>query len=138
MLVADHINATGVTPIAGDADRPFVNMVDAYAPHLRLAARQAAGDERIREGIYAGVRGPQYETPAEAQALRRLGADAVGMSTVLETIAARALGLDVLGISLITNVVAPVADVSHDDVLAASRAAAQRMARVIGGVLALL
>jgi purine-nucleoside phosphorylase len=82
-------------------------MIDAYAPHLRVLAREHAGDVTLREGVYAGVRGPQYETPAESEALRRMGADAVGMSTVLETLAARSLGLDVLGISLITNVIGP-------------------------------
>ena len=73
-------------------------MVDAYAPHLRLnRARTVRDSIALREGVYVGVRGPHYETPAECEAFRRMGADAVGMSTVLETIAARALGLDVLG-----------------------------------------
>ncbi len=138
MLVADHINLTGQSPIASDARNPFLNMVDGYAPHLRLLARERAADATLHEGVYAGVRGPQYETPAECEALRRMGADAVGMSTVLEAIAARALGMDVLGLSLITNVAGPGTDLSHDDVLAASRDSAERVAKVIEGVIGAL
>jgi purine-nucleoside phosphorylase len=138
MVIADHLNLTGATPLDGSLGNPFVNMGDAYAPHLRVLARSYGGDGALREGVYAGVRGPQYETPAECEALRRLGADAVGMSTVLETIAARALGLDVLGLSLITNATGIHHDVSHDEVLAASRAGADRIARIVEGVLASL
>ncbi len=136
MLVADHINLTGHSPIDASQGDPFVNMVDAYAPHLRTLARKASGDAWLREGVYAGVRGPQYETPAESEALRRLGADAVGMSTVLETIMARALGLEVLGLSLITNAIGPQTDVSHDEVLAASQGGSSRIAQVIAATLA--
>lgn len=140
MLVADHLNLTGASPIARDAPDPFVDMLDAYAPRLRALARERAGDERLREGVYAGVRGPQYETPAESAALRRLGADAVGMSTVLETIAARALGLEVLGISLITNAITSVigagAKVSHAEVLSASHAGGARVAEIIEATIA--
>ncbi len=137
MAIADHLNLTSVSPIAGDDDDPFVNMRDAYAPHLRERARASAANAGIalREGVYAGVRGPHYETPAESEMLRRLGADAVGMSTVLETIAARRLGMDVLGLSLITNAIAPDRDVSHADVLAASRDGSERIATIIDGVL---
>ena len=138
MLVADHLNLTGTSPIEARANDPFVDMVDAYAPHLRALAREHARDDVVHEGIYAGVRGPQYETPAESHALRALGADAVGMSTVLETIAARALGLDVLGLSLITNVVGSQNPVSHVDVLAASQAGSARIARIIEGTLTAL
>ena len=137
MLIADHLNLTGATPIETGQGNPFVNMVDAYAPRLRALAREGAGSSRLQEGVYAGVRGPQYESAAESEALRRLGADAVGMSTVLETIAARALGVDVLGLSLITNVIGPAA-VSHAEVLAASQDGAERIAAVIEGVLAAL
>jgi len=84
------------------------------------------------------VRGPQYETPAEAEAIRRLGADAVGMSTVLETLAARSLGLEVLGLSLITNLISGAAGISHEDVLAVSREGSARIATVIEGVLGAL
>jgi purine-nucleoside phosphorylase len=136
MLIADHINLTGATPLVGGGANPFLDMTDAYAPHLRALARTHAGDVPLREGVYAGVRGPQYETLAEAEAIRRLGADAVGMSTVLETLAARALGLEVLGLSFITNTIAGAGGVSHEDVLAASREGSARVANVIEGVLA--
>jgi purine-nucleoside phosphorylase len=138
MLVRDHINFTGESPIGPGAANPFVNMVDAYAPHLRLLAREHAADVKLREGVYVGLRGPQYETPAECEALRRLGADAVGMSTVLETIAARALGMDVLAFSLITNIASPVTDLSHEEVLSASEDGAEALARFVERVLAAL
>jgi purine-nucleoside phosphorylase len=138
MLIADHINLTGATPLTGAGTNPFLDMTNAYAPHLRSLARARSSDVPLREGVYASVRGPQYETPAEAEAIRRLGADAVGMSTVLETIAARSLGLDVLGLSLITNVLSSTAGVSHGDVLSASQDGSARVARVIEGVLAVL
>jgi len=138
MLVTDHLNLTGATPIDPAHGDPFVNMVDAYSPRLRSLAREGSGATRMHEGVYAGVRGPQYETAAESEALRRLGADAVGMSTVLETIAARALGVEVLGISLITNAIGPQTDVSHAEVLAASQAGAERVAAIVEGVLAAL
>jgi purine-nucleoside phosphorylase len=112
-------------------------MTDAYASRLRALAHSQS-ERGLREGIYAGVRGPQYETPAEIDAVRRLGADAVGMSTVLETIAARSLGMEVLGLSLITNVTGSRTPVSHEDVLEASRKGASELARVIEGVLAAL
>ena len=92
MLIADHINWTGTTAISPDDPQPFLNMVDAYSPRLRSLAHVHAGDRALREGVYAGLRGPAYETLAEAEALRRLGADAVGMSTVLETMAALKMG----------------------------------------------
>jgi purine-nucleoside phosphorylase len=139
MLVRDHLNLTGTTPLDPRHERqPFVNMIDAYAPHLRALARTRAGEIALREGVYAGVLGPAYETPAEALALRRLGADAVGMSLVVETIAARALGLDVLGISLITNTIGPSSEVSHEDVLEIARAGGERVAVLIERVLGAL
>jgi purine-nucleoside phosphorylase len=137
MLIRDHINLTGETPLDGRMPDPFLNMVDAYAPHLRAIAKSVGGGTS-REGVYAGLRGPQYETPAECEALRRIGADAVGMSTVLETIAARSLGMDVLGISLITNATGPAQDVSHADVLAASHAGSEDVAAIVQGVVAAL
>jgi purine-nucleoside phosphorylase len=136
MLLSDHINLTGTTPIDPRRDaQPFLNMADAYAPHLRALAHANSGDIALREGVYAGVTGPAYETPAESQALRRLGADAVGMSMVIETIAARALGLDVLGISLITNTLGQANDVSHDEVLEIAHAGGDRIAFLIESVL---
>ncbi len=138
MLIRDHINLTAATPLDGRAPDPFLNMIDAYAPRLRVLARQAAEGVTLHEGVYAGLRGPQFETLAECEALRRMGADAVGMSTVLETIAARALGLEVLGISLITNETGPSADVSHTEVLATSQAAGESVALTIERTIGLL
>ncbi len=138
MLISDHLNLTGLSPIDPALGSPFVGMVDAYAPRLRALARETVEDASLREGVYAGVRGPQFETAAESEALRRMGADAVGMSTVLETIAARSLGLDVLGISLITNVIRPDRDVSHEEVLAASQEGGSRLGRVVEGTIAAL
>jgi purine-nucleoside phosphorylase len=139
MLVRDHLNLTGTSPLGPrHKPSPFVNMAEAYAPHLRTLAQ--ANSERIalREGVYAGVTGPAYETPAEASALRRLGADAVGMSLVLETIAARAAGLEVLGISLIANAIGPEREVSHQEVLDVARAGGDRIALLIESVLGAL
>jgi purine-nucleoside phosphorylase len=138
MLIRDHINLTGTTPLDGTSADPFLDMSDAYASRLRDIARETALDVPLREGVYAGVRGPQYETAAEWEALRRLGADAVGMSTVLETIAARSLGADVLGLSLITNAAAASESVSHTGVLAASQAGSEKVALVIERLLAAL
>ena len=90
----------------------------------------------MHDGVYAGLLGPTYETPAEARYLRTIGADAVGMSTVLETIAARALGRDVVGFSLITNVHGTGAPTSHEEVLAASQRGAEDVARLIEGIVA--
>ena len=136
MIASDHLNLTGTSPISCDDDDPFVNMRDAYDPQLRATARTITlATGTLRDGVYAGVRGPQYETPAESEMLRRLGADAVGMSTVLETIAARRLGLAVLGLSLITNVITPDRDVSHAAVLAASNDGSERIATIVECVL---
>ncbi len=132
MLISDQINLTGASPLAGGpTPNPFVDMNGAYSPALREHARTAAAHFGItlKEGIYAGVRGPQFETPAEIRMLRRLGADAVGMSTVLETIAARTLGLDVLGISLIANKTG--GHVSHEDVLSVSHDGSERLSQVL-------
>jgi purine-nucleoside phosphorylase len=137
MLIVDHLNLTGTTPLRYGSGEPFLDVRDAYAPHLRELARKAAAGVALREGVYAGVRGPQYETAAECEALRRLGAGAVGMSTVLETIAARAHGLDVLGLSLITNAAAQQ-KLTHADVLAASLASGERVADIIEGVIGAL
>jgi len=143
MLIADQLNLTGTSPLLGAELLPgqlqrFVDMVDAYAPSLRKLARHVAGEYGIalQEGVYAGLLGPTYETPAEARYLRRIGADAVGMSTVLETIAARALGRDVIGFSLITNVHGSGTPTSHEEVIAAATAAADNVARLIEGIVA--
>lgn len=125
MLITDHLNLTGQNPLAGPNEARlgprFPDMSEAYSKRLRNVAREAAGQLGIelREGVYAGLLGPSYETPAEIRMLRQLGADAVGMSTVLEVIAARHAGLEVLGISCITNMAAGILDqpLSHDEVV---------------------
>jgi purine-nucleoside phosphorylase len=138
MLIADQINLTGATPLPFVSNSSFVDMAGAYAPQLRELARSASTDIALREGVYAGVRGPQFETPAEVEALRRLGAHAVGMSTVLETIAARGFGLRVLGISLITNAAGAAEGIAPGEVLTAANAGSENVARIIEGVLAAL
>jgi purine-nucleoside phosphorylase len=137
MLISDHINLTGTNPLIGvPLENPFVDMMHAYDPHFRSLARDVAGDDQtVREGVYAGLLGPNYETPAEARYLRGIGADAVGMSTVLETILARSMGMKVLGISLITNMVgAP--ETTHSEVTTIAGSAGPRLAKLIDGVIA--
>jgi purine-nucleoside phosphorylase len=139
VLIRDHLNLTGTTPLLG-ADPPerfgarFCDLTRAYDEELRALAH--AVDPALPEGVYAGVLGGAYETPAEIRALRTLGADLVGMSTVLETIAARHLGSRVLGISLVTNWAAGISPVplDHSAVLAAGIAAAPRMTALLAGV----
>jgi purine-nucleoside phosphorylase len=139
MVIADHLNLTGRTPLLGpnaDAIGPrFPDLVDAWSPRLRAALHAAGAAEGVElaEGIYAGLLGPQYETPAEVRMLRALGADSVGMSTVLECIAARWCGLEVCGVSLVTNAGAGYTGqpLTHAEVLAAGAEAGPRLARVI-------
>jgi purine-nucleoside phosphorylase len=139
MVIADHLNLTGRTPLLGpNADElgpRFPDLTDAWAPALRERLRDAAREEAVEvaEGIYAGLLGPSYETPAEVRMLRSLGADAVGMSTVLEAIAARWVGLEVCGVSLVTNAGTGYtgSPLTHEEVLAAGAEAAPRLARVI-------
>lgn len=121
VLISDHINLTGRSPLAGPR---FVDLTEAYSPRLRALARQA--DHSLAEGVYACFPGPQYETPAEVRMARTLGADLVGMSTVLETIAAREAGLDVLAFSLVTNMAAGLSGrpIEHGEVLVAGHGAA--------------
>lgn len=144
MLIADHLNLTGRSPLTGPAPPEglglgrFVDMTDAYSPRLRALAR--AVDVTLEEGVYAGLPGPQYETPAEIRMLQTLGADLVGMSTVHETIAARHVGAEVLGLSLVTNLAAGLgqAHLDHREVLEAGRAAAERMGGLLAAVVARL
>lgn len=124
MMICDHLNLMDVNPLVGEVeetDSRFTDMTDAYDPGFRRILRNAAEDLGItlREGVYAGVLGPSYETPAEVKMLRMIGADAVGMSTVPEVIVARALKMRVAGISCITNAAAGVtgAALSHAEVL---------------------
>ena len=137
VVVSDHLNLTGESPVAGTewgTDR-FVNLTDAYSPRLRALAAEVEPD--VPEGVYAGLRGPHFETPAEIQMLRGMGADLVGMSTVLETIAARHCGLEVLGLSLVTNLAAGMTDEgpSHSEVLEAGAASGGRVGRLLRGVI---
>ncbi|AEF42299.1 Purine nucleotide phosphorylase [Hoyosella subflava DQS3-9A1] len=128
VLISDHINLTGRSPLTG---AQFVDLVDAYSPKLRELAQQI--EPSLAEGVYAGLPGPHYETPAEIRMLRTLGADLVGMSTIHETITARAEGASVLGISLVTNLAAGMTGepLSHEDVIEAGRTAAQRMGTLL-------
>jgi len=124
MLISDHINLMHQNPLTGPNDDRlgprFPGMTTAYAPELRALARLAAGrlGVTLQEGVYTGLGGPSYETPAEIRMLARLGADAVGMSTVPEVIVARHMGARVLGISCITNKAAGITgqELSHDEV----------------------
>jgi purine-nucleoside phosphorylase len=139
MVISDHLNLTGRTPLLGpNADKigsRFQDLTDAWSPRLRAALKSAGAAEGValEEGVYAGLLGPQYETPAEVRMLRGLGADAVGMSTVLECIAARWAGLEVCGVSLVTNAGAGYSGVplSHEEVMEAGAEAGPRLARVI-------
>jgi purine-nucleoside phosphorylase len=132
MVIGDHINLSGMNPLVGSGlANPFVNMTDAYSAQLRKLAHSL--DPNLHEGVYAGLLGPTYETPAEARFLRMIGADAVGMSTVLETIAARAKGLDVFGVSLITNAVA-APETSHAEVTDVAKSTAPRLAALLDGL----
>jgi purine-nucleoside phosphorylase len=133
VLISDHLNLTARSPLVG---AEFVDLVDAYSPRLRALAREV--DDTLAEGVYAGLPGPHYETPAEIRMLRTLGADLVGMSTVHETIAARAAGAEVLGISLVTNLAAGMTGqpLSHAEVLEAGRQSATRMGSLLSDVLA--
>ncbi len=143
VLIRDHLNLTGRSPLTGPPPPPgfpsrFTDLTGVYSPRLRALARGA--DPSLAEGVYAALPGPHYETPAEIAMLRTLGADLVGMSTVLEAIAARHLGAEVLAISLVTNLAAGLADgvLDHGEVVAAGAAAAGRMgallARILPGV----
>jgi purine-nucleoside phosphorylase len=135
VLISDHLNLTARSPLVG---AQFVDLVDAYSPRLRALAREV--DPTLADGVYAGLPGPHYETPAEIRMLRTLGADLVGMSTVHETIAARAAGAEVLGVSLVTNLAAGMTGepLSHLEVLEAGRQSATRMGALLSEVLARL
>jgi purine-nucleoside phosphorylase len=136
MMLSDHINLTRSSPLEG-AD--FVDLSVAYDAAWRADFRAGAASTGmvLHEGVYAGLRGPQYETPAEIRMLRTLGADAVGMSTVLETIQARSLGLPVAGFSCLTNWAAGItsATLDHHEVLETGKQAAQAMIGLLTEVL---
>jgi purine-nucleoside phosphorylase len=150
MMITDHINLTGTSPLVGTsrcdvqdaaARRPyqnapkFLDLTAAYSPRLRKRFANAAKKigMLLNEGVYAGLLGPQYETPAEVRMLQKLGADAVGMSTVLEVIQARALGLEVAGFSCLTNFAAGIfaEELSHDEVLETGESAAAEFGKLL-------
>ena len=141
MLIADHINLMWRNPLTGlpePGEDRFPLMHEPYDVELRAYARAAAAEAGIplEEGVYAALLGPSYETPAEVRMLERLGADAVGMSTVPEVLAARARGMRCLGFSSITNPAAGLGDpLAHEDVLDMGKAVARGLSTVIKGVL---
>jgi purine-nucleoside phosphorylase len=132
VLIRDHINLTGATPLRGAT---FLDLSEAYSARLRALARVV--DHTLAEGVYVQFPGPQYETPAEVRMARAIGGDLVGMSTALETIAAREAGLEVLGISLVTNAAAGIQaePLDHAEVIAAGRAAEPRLRALLAGLL---
>jgi purine-nucleoside phosphorylase len=139
MLLSDHINLPQRSPLVGEAgDGRFVDMSDAYCPALREQALRAAATVGVvlHQGVYAWALGPQFETPAEIRMLRALGAQAVGMSTVPETILARHAGVRVLALALLTNMAAGMeAEVlSHAHTLAGAQAASTRAVQALSAV----
>jgi len=144
VVLDDHVNLTGANPLVGHGDQEFgdrfLDMTEVYSSRLRAIADDAAAAAgvKVSHGIYAGVLGPSYETPAEVRALESMGADVVGMSTVLEAIAARQMRMEILGLSLVTNPAAGLTRESlrHEDVVAAGERGAVRIAALVGEVLA--
>ena len=140
VVIGDHLNLQGSNPLVGAWGRElgpqFPDMTDAYDPGLRRLALEeaAAAGFQVSEGVYAGVLGPSFETPAEVRMLRRLGGSVVGMSTVPEVIAARHMGMRVLVLSLASNPAAGLSStpLSHEEVLAAGAEAAQRLRELMG------
>jgi purine-nucleoside phosphorylase len=141
MLVTDHINLTGTSPLIGTNDDTlgprFPDMTEAYDPRLRAALRDVAREAGVplREGVYAALLGPSYETPAEVRMLRSLGAHAVGMSTALETVALRHMGIRVGALSCITNLAAGLggAPLDHAEVEATARARREVLLMLLKG-----
>jgi purine-nucleoside phosphorylase len=141
MIVTDHINLTGTSPLVGPNDEAlgprFPDMTEAYDPGLRRGLRQVAEKAgiRLREGVYAALLGPSYETPAEVRMLRMLGAHAVGMSTALETIALRHMGVRVGALSCITNLAAGIAKapLDHREVEETARSRRAELVTLLAG-----
>jgi purine-nucleoside phosphorylase len=130
VLIVDHLNLTGRSPLVGAR---FVDLTDAWCPRWRERAR--AVEDSLVEGVYAMLPGPHYQTLAETRALRTVGADVVGMSTVLEAIAARELGMELLGLSVVTTVEGTGEPVDGEEVVRMAAAAATRLGGVIAKVL---
>ena len=140
MCLSDHINFSGLNPLIGEpTDARFVPMKDAYDPGIRASLRAAASaaDVEMADGVYAWYSGPSFETPAEIKAIKMLGADAVGMSTVPEVILARFLGLKAAAISTITNMAAGMSDesISHEHTKAMAPIGAAKLEKVLRGYL---
>lgn len=130
VLISDHINFTGATPLEGAT---FVDLTDLYSARLRSLAREV--DPTLPEGVYIQFPGPQYETPAEVRAATTWGAHLVGMSTALEAIAAREAGMEILGLSLVTNLGAGIGGaLDHQEVLDAGRDAGPRISRLLAEI----
>jgi purine-nucleoside phosphorylase len=146
VLISDHLNLQGTNPLIGPNDSAlgprFPDMTRVWDPELRAIAQRAAQSEgtELREGVYAALTGPSYETPAEIRMLRAMGADLVGMSTVPEAIAARHMGARVLGISCVTNLAAGVSptELSHEEVEHTAKSARDRFTRIVRRTLATL
>jgi purine-nucleoside phosphorylase len=145
VLIRDHLNLQFASPLTGTVrpgEERFPDMTEAYDRELRDLARAVAAELEIdlTEGVYAGVLGPAFETPAEIRALGHLGADVVGLSTVMEVLAARAGGMRCLGISLVTNLAAGRSEtpLSHREVMETGDRSAARLQRLILGILAAL
>ena len=140
MMLSDHINLTGQTPLRGGPH--FVDMSEVYSRRLRDLFRQIASQQGtvLHEGVYAAMHGPQYETPAEIRMLQRLGADAVGMSTVPEAIQARSLGIEVAAFSCLTNWGAGLSGgvLSHEEVTSVGKSAAGYLAEILREALPLI
>jgi purine-nucleoside phosphorylase len=144
VLIRDQINLTGLTPLRGDLPPEwgprFPDMGQAYDPHASALALTLAAELGVpmKEGVYVGLAGPSYETPAEVRMLAALGGDVTGMSTVLEVIAARHMGVRCLGISLVSNAAAGVGStpIDHEEVLAAARGAEVKLKRLLTALLA--
>jgi purine-nucleoside phosphorylase len=143
MAIDDHLNFMGSNPLVGPNDDRFgvrfPDMTEVYSSRLRRLADEAAAAAGVplRHGVYVGLHGPSYETPAEIRAFRTLGADAVGMSTVPEAIVARHMGVEVLGISCITNPAAGVlpAPLHHDEVMEVARRVSGQFMSLLEGIL---
>ncbi|VXC61864.1 Purine nucleoside phosphorylase [Arthrobacter sp. 9AX] len=135
VLISDHINLTAASPLEGAT---FVDLTDLYSARIRAIAREVDGT--LDEGIYAQFPGPHYETPAEVQYARRIGADLVGMSTALEAIAGRHAGMEVFGISLVTNLAAGISPqpLSHQEVIESGQAAGPRISKLLAEIIARL
>ena len=135
VLISDHINMTASSPLEGAT---FIDLTDLYSKRLRDVARTVSPD--LDEGVYVQFRGPHYETPAEVQMAQAIGGHIVGMSTALEAIAAREAGMEILGFSLITNLAAGISDepLSHDEVIAAGKAAESTISGMLAKVVAQL